>query len=41
MLVNPQVSISGNIYSLGDVISFNNPATIDVTEHYQGRLIFN
>ena len=41
MLVNPQVSISGNIYSLGDVIAFNNPATIDVTEHYQGRLLFN
>ncbi len=41
MLVNPQSSISGNIFSIGDVISFNNPATIDVTEHYQGKLIFN
>jgi hypothetical protein len=41
MLVNPQVSISGDIYSLGDVITFNNPATVDVTEHYQGKLLFN
>lgn len=41
MLVNPQVSIRGDIYSLGDVIAFNNPATIDVTEHYQGKLLFN
>ncbi|AOW20533.1 head GIN domain-containing protein [Urechidicola croceus] len=41
MLVNPQESIIGNIYSLGDVISHNQPEVIDVTEHYQGKLIFN
>lgn len=41
MLVNPQAKIEGNIYSLGDVIAYNQPAIIDVTEHYQGKLIFN
>ncbi len=40
MLVNPQVKIEGDIFSLGDVRAFNNPETIDVTEHYHGRLIF-
>ncbi len=41
MLVNPQSKIEGNIYSLGDVIAYNHPTTVDVTEHYLGRLIFN
>lgn len=40
ILVNPQNKIEGNIYSLGDVISFNEPAIINVTEHYKGKLIF-
>ncbi|MDC9724009.1 MAG: DUF2807 domain-containing protein [Urechidicola sp.] len=40
MLVNPQEKIEGNIYSLGDVRAFNQPTTIDVTEHYHGRLLF-
>lgn len=41
MLVNPQSKIEGNIYSLGDVIAYNHPTTVAVTEHYLGRLIFN
>lgn len=41
MLVNPQAEIIGNIYSLGDVIAFNQPTIVNVTEHYQGKLIFN
>jgi len=40
MLVNPQVKIEGDIFSLGDVIAYNQPAIVDVTEHYQGKLIF-
>lgn len=40
MLVNPQDKIVGDIYSLGDVRAFNQPSTVDVTEHYHGRLIF-
>ena len=41
IIVNPQVSIVGEIRSLGDVISKNEPSLIDVTEYYTGRLIFN
>lgn len=41
ILVFPIDKIEGDIYSLGDVIAFNTPEIIDVTEHYNGRLIFN
>ncbi|MBU2939926.1 DUF2807 domain-containing protein [Lacinutrix sp. C3R15] len=40
ILVNPQVSISGEIRSTGDVISYNQPAIVTVEEFYDGRLIF-
>ena len=40
ILVNPQVSITGEIRSTGDVIAFNQPATVAVEEFYNGRLIF-
>lgn len=40
MLVNPQDKIEGDIFSLGDVIAYNQPAIVNVTEHYHGRLIF-
>jgi len=40
ILVNPQVKLEGDIYSYGDVRSFNQPATVNVTEHFRGRLIF-
>lgn len=38
--VNPQQSITGVIRGTGDVISFNQPSTIEVEELYTGRLIF-
>lgn len=38
--VNPQLSISGIIRGTGDVVSFNQPTSIDVEELYTGRLIF-
>ena len=41
MLVNPQDKIEGAIYSLGDVIAYNEPPIVDVVEHYKGKLIFN
>ena len=40
MIVNPQESIIGEIRSLGDVISKNEPPLVDVTEYYTGTLIF-
>lgn len=40
MMVNPQESIIGEIRSLGDIISVNEPALVDVTEYYTGKLIF-
>lgn len=41
MLVYPIDKIEGDIYSLGDIIAFNTPSEINVTEHYKGKLIFN
>ncbi len=38
--INPQLSISGVIRGTGDVVSYNQPTTIDVEELYTGRLIF-
>ncbi|WP_317168137.1 head GIN domain-containing protein [Leptobacterium flavescens] len=40
MLLFPTNSISGDLFSSGDVIIFNDPDEVDVTEHYKGRLIF-
>tara|TARA_Y100000385_G_scaffold65386_1_gene64776 strand:- start:3774 stop:4541 length:768 start_codon:yes stop_codon:yes gene_type:complete len=41
MIVNPQQSITGEIRSLGDVISKNIPPIIDVVEYFTGALIFD
>ena len=41
MIVNPQQSITGEIRSLGDVISKNIPPVVEVTEYYTGTLIFD
>lgn len=38
--INPQESISGIIRGTGDVISYNQPDTIDIEELYTGKLIF-
>ena len=40
ILVSPQVSLTGKLTGTGDVISFSRPATVEVEELYQGRLIF-
>lgn len=40
LIINPQNSLIGNIYSNGDVISKNRPPVVNVTEHYRGKLIF-
>lgn len=40
ILTNPQASIRGVISGTGDVVCFNRPATVDVEEIFNGRLIF-
>ncbi|MCK5814711.1 MAG: DUF2807 domain-containing protein [Flavobacteriaceae bacterium] len=40
ILVYPVDKISGGIYSYGDVLVFNKPPIVEVTEHFKGRLIF-
>ncbi len=40
LIINPQQSLRGDIYSHGDIISKNRPPIVNVTEHYTGRLIF-
>lgn len=40
LYVNPIQSISGDLYNVGNVISVNRPPVVNVTEHYQGRLLF-
>ncbi|WP_378185545.1 head GIN domain-containing protein [Aquimarina sp. W85] len=40
ILVNPQLSLKGEIRSTGDVISVNKPREVFVKEFYTGRLIF-
>ena len=41
ILVHPINELKGNIYSVGDVISFTHPPLVTVTEHYTGRLLYN
>lgn len=40
IIINPQVELSGNIYGTGDVIAVNRPATVTLTAHYTGNLLF-
>ena len=40
LFVHPVQSISGDIYSIGNVISVARPPVVNVIEHYRGRLIF-
>lgn len=40
MKVHPINSIAGNIYNLGNVIAVSRPPTVNVVEHYKGKLIF-
>jgi len=41
MIVNPQLSLIGELRGTGDLISLNTPPMIEVEELYTGRLIFN
>ncbi|SDR74316.1 head GIN domain-containing protein [Christiangramia echinicola] len=40
LIVNPQQSLKGDIFSYGDIISVNRPPEVDVEEHFRGKLIF-
>ncbi|WP_235843159.1 head GIN domain-containing protein [Maribacter hydrothermalis] len=40
VLVNPQESLTGVLRGTGDLQSYNRPATVEVEELYNGRLIF-
>lgn len=40
LIVNPRLALSGIIFGLGDVISKNRPAFVNVEERFKGRLIF-
>lgn len=37
--VKPIESVSGNIYNIGNIICVSRPETVDVSQHYTGRLI--
>ena len=41
IIVNPQQSLTGTLYSTGDLISKNNPPTVEIEELYTGKLIFD
>lgn len=40
MYVNPQQSLTGELRGTGDLISLNNPPTVEVEQFYIGELIF-
>lgn len=40
MIINPQVSLKGEIRSTGNVVVINNPPVVEVETFYTGRLIF-
>ncbi|QLE01772.1 DUF2807 domain-containing protein [Galbibacter sp. BG1] len=39
IIVKASKTLSGDIYSTGDLISIGRPETVEVTEHYKGKLI--
>jgi len=41
MVVNPQLSLTGELRGTGDLISVNEPPLVDVERIYTGQLIFN
>ena len=41
MFVNPQQSLTGELRGTGDLISLNNPPTVEVQRFYTGELIFS
>jgi len=40
MIVNPQLSLAGELRSTGDLISVNEPPMVNVEQFYTGQLIF-
>ncbi|MGB6268818.1 MAG: head GIN domain-containing protein [Olleya sp.] len=40
VIVNPQLSLIANLVSTGDVIAVNTPLSVDITEQFDGRVIF-
>jgi hypothetical protein len=40
IIINPQLSIKGEIRGLGDIIALNRPPVVEVEEFFRGRLIF-
>ena len=40
MIINPQLSLTGEIRGTGDIISKNRPEVVDVSLLFTGRLIF-
>jgi len=40
IIINPQLELSGDIYGTGDVIAVNRPASVTLTAHYTGSLLF-
>mgnify|MGYP000023516778 CR=1 FL=1 len=40
MVVNPQQTLTGQLYGTGDLISVNQPTTEDVERFYTGELRF-
>ncbi|MBU2929177.1 head GIN domain-containing protein [Winogradskyella psychrotolerans] len=41
MVVNPQQTLTGKLYGTGDLISINEPPTVDVERFYTGELHFD
>ena len=38
--INPQESLTGELYGTGDVISYNHPDSVTVQNYYTGKLVF-
>ncbi len=40
MIVSPQQSLTGGIYSTGNILCRTHPPTVEIERHYSGRLIY-
>ncbi len=40
IIVHPVESITGNLYGTGDLILVNQPETVEVEQHYKGKIIY-
>ena len=41
IIIKPIQSVEGDLFSTGNLILLNTPPSINLTEHYQGRVIYN